>query len=135
MTRLTTACPKPTPRLKKERQPIARTRWLPRSTKAVRAINPVAKARREKAYRKFLASALWQRIRMATFELFDFTCRCGYVDESRTGIGLVCNHLTYARFGGQEIVGEDTECLCRECDKKETTSTRANWMQPRRRAS
>lgn len=73
---------------------------------------------------------------MATFELFDFTCRkCGYEDESRTGIGLVCNHTTYARFGGQEIVGEDTECLCRRCDELETTQTRANWREPKRNAS
>lgn len=73
---------------------------------------------------------------MATFEHDDFECRlCPYVDESRTGIGLIADHVGYMRFGGQEIVGEDTRTLCASCNEKETTSKRANWATPKRKGT
>jgi 5-methylcytosine-specific restriction endonuclease McrA len=131
-----TPCPKPAPREKKPRKPlprntkpIARFSWLKPSSKKIPERNEQKRARREKAYRKFIGSSVWKAIRQATFELQDYSCvLCPYVDESRTGNGLVCDHLTYRRFGGQEIVGEDTRTLCRTCDRKQTKETRANWF-------
>lgn len=128
--------PKPAPRAPKPRKPlprntkpIARYSWLKHSTSKIPERNEQRRARREKAYRKFIGSAVWKAIRMATFILHDFTCvLCGWEDRTRTGLGLVCDHLRYSRFGGQEIVGEDTRTLCRKCDRKQTKETRANWF-------
>lgn len=127
--------PKPPPREKKapkplprNTKPIARAGWLARSTKPIKASNEERRARRRKAFKKFLGSALWQRIRQATFEANDFTCvDCGWEDESRTGIGLVGDHVSYRRWGGQEIIGEDVVTRCRKCDRKVTLEKRANW--------
>ncbi len=136
-----TPAPKPAPREKKPRKPlprptkpIARYSWLAQSTKPIRQLNPEAKARRDKAFRKFLGSALWKRIRMATFEANDFACvDCGWEDETRTGLALIADHETYARWGGQEIVGEDVVTRCRKCNERITVERRANWAQGRRR--
>lgn len=141
---LPTAVPKPRKKAKRPRafgsslpaarKPIARASWLPRGTKPIPKTNEERRRRREKAFKKFLGSSVWRAIRMETFRVQDFTCvLCGFEDRTRTGLGLVCDHLTYARFGGQEIVGEDTRTLCGSCSEKETVAHRANWAQPRRK--
>ena len=107
-------------------KPIGRTSQLRKVGKQ--------RPKREARYRAFMASAAWKAIRWATFLLDKFTCAiCGWRDVTETGSGLVCDHTSYARFGGDEIVGEDTRTLCKECNRIATTSQRANWFQPRRK--
>lgn len=133
--------PKGPPRAKKARKylpkntkPIARHSWLTKSDKPIKASNDERRRRREKAFKKFLGSSVWKAIRLETFKVHDFICvKCGWEDATRTGLGLVCDHVSYRRFGGQEIVGEDTRCLCRRCSDTATVELRANWAQPRRR--
>lgn len=104
---------RPTPGYRMPRSPIARRGKQQPKRKAKAA--------------RFYASATWKRIRLETFRLADFTCAiCGHRDETATGSGLVCDHVHYQRFGGQEIPGHDTRCLCQPCDRKETPRTRAN---------
>lgn len=53
-------------------------------------------------------------------------CRCEYRDASERGKGLICDHLTYARFGHENL--EDLRTLCTSCNAKLTVSERANWQ-------
>lgn len=141
-----TPVPKPAPKVKEPKplrrktplprstKPIARASWLKPSTKKIPKQKGERRRRREKDFKKFLGSAVWKAIRLETFKVHDFTCvKCGWTDETRTGLGLVCDHLTYFRPLGQEIVGEDTRTLCGRCNAKETVAKRANWAQPRRK--
>lgn len=113
----------------KARKPIARE-------------NPERKARRQKAFRARLSRADWRALRLACFARDGFQCvnmpgadcgtswtrigevRCEYVDESRTGKGLVCDHLTYSRFGHENL--DDLRTLCRSCNARATRALRAN---------
>lgn len=58
------------------------------------------------------------------------TTQCWYVDESRTGSGLIADHLTYARFGKELL--SDLRTLCRSCNARFTVAERANWVHPHR---
>lgn len=128
--------PKPAPREKKKpkplprnTKPIARFAWLKPSSKKIPERNEQKRARRAKAYAKFIGSSVWRAIRAETFRLADWTCvLCGWRDDTQTGVGLRADHVHYQRFGGNEIVGEDTRCLCVRCDTKQTKETRANWF-------
>lgn len=114
------------------------------------------RARREAEYKSYLSSAAWKKLRLAVFERDGFRCvsrvpvpvvaavyypeefdvkrgrdgsatiRCLENDETRTGKGLIADHLTYARFGHENL--EDLRTLCRHCNERETVSTRANWQ-------
>jgi 5-methylcytosine-specific restriction endonuclease McrA len=96
-----------------------------------------AKAKREARFKKYLASPVWKKLRLAVFERDGFRCtanvdpgdtqmRCQREDETRTGKGLICDHLTYRRFGNERL--EDLRTLCKNCNDRITTQTRANWM-------
>lgn len=113
---------------------IRRGRGPSRPTPIAKA-NPERQARRRARYAGFLRSAAWRAIRLETFRLADWTCvLCGWRDETETGRGLVADHLSYARFGGREIPGEDTRSLCRACDRRITPLTRTNWATARRKS-
>lgn len=122
---------------------------IKRSRKAIRQVNPVAKAKRTKKYKAYLSSAAWKAKRQERFRLDGWRCvavvcvesvlafegeelamgsryqRCPNVDETRTGKGLVCDHLTYARFGNENL--DDLRTLCKGHDRRETVLHRANW--------
>lgn len=112
-------------------------------------VNVAKKAKRVAANRKFYASAGWKATRLATFEHDGFRCtamiertfssnngigigttevRCWFVDESRTGRGLVCDEIRYTRRG-RERIGVDTRTLCKACNRRETVKHRANHAQ------
>lgn len=120
--------------LKRSSKPIPRTP-LKRSTKPI-AKRGAKKAKRAARFKKYLASAAWKKLRLAVFERDGFRCttinpqwivtRCEFVDETRTGRGLICDHLTYARFGHENL--GDLRTLCNRCNALVTTQTRANWM-------
>lgn len=126
--------------LPKASKPIAR------SMKKIRKVNPDAKARRTKAYKARLARKDWKALRMECFERDGFRCvadlfswcvspdcnghRCPNEDESRTGSGLIADHLTYARFGKELL--SDLRTLCRSCNARVTVAERANWVHPHR---
>lgn len=105
---------------------------------AVAAENPERKARRRKRFQRFFSTAIWRAFRERVFERDGYRC-VRVVDgvlcpQGRaSGTRLVCNHLTYARFGGQELL-EDCETLCVDCDTVVTSQTRANWNSNRRRS-
>lgn len=114
------------------------------------------RAKREAKYKAYLASPAWKKLRLAVFERDGFRCvtrlfapvvaavyyppefevkrekdgsasyRCTNEDESRTGKGLICDHLTYARFGHENL--EDLATRCASCNASLTMQTRANWM-------
>lgn len=98
----------------KSGKPPKRTAYLPRSTKPIAKRGP-AKARREKAYKAFLSSAAWKRIRKAklaeqpTCELMLTGCEW---DER-----LTVHHVRYTRFGGQEQMA-DLQTACRSCHNR-----------------
>jgi len=125
-----------------------------RSSRQLRALvkppKAPAKLKREAKYAAYIRSAAWKKLRLAVFERDGFRCtavhrvqtvlsflgealpmgrprlrRCLFVDETRTGAGLVADHTTYARFGHENL--EDVRTLCRSCNALLTKQTRANW--------
>lgn len=128
-------------------KPPKRLTALKRSTKKIRKANPVAKAKRNAKYKAYLSSAAWKQLRIAVFRRDGWRCtntfrnsaqergwsfvstlpqRCPNWDETRTtGKGLVCDHLTYARFGHENL--DDLRTLCKACNARLTVSERANW--------
>jgi 5-methylcytosine-specific restriction endonuclease McrA len=80
-----------------------------------------AKAKREKKYKSFLSSAAWKRIRKAALERAGYQCERTLSDWDGTPIlrcaeteKLAVHHLTYARFGGNELP-TDLRVLCSIC--------------------
>lgn len=60
------------------------------------------------SYHAYLASDAWQRKRRAVLRRAGYRCeRCGWAGP------LDIHHLTYARFGNEEL--SDLKALCREC--------------------
>lgn len=116
--------------------------------------NPERRARRTAQFKARLARADWKALRLACFERDGFRCtavevpaicdigvagyhrhvvcldRCEYQDDTRTGKGLVADHLTYRRFGHELL--SDLRTLCRSCNARLTVLTRANWQHSRR---
>jgi hypothetical protein len=104
----------------------------PRTTRLARSTAPIAKrgpakARREKTYKAFMASAAWKKIRAAAIERAGHRCEVMEDVEFRVGgtqqtqriafrceatTDLTAHHKTYARFGGKELP-EDLEVQCR----------------------
>jgi 5-methylcytosine-specific restriction endonuclease McrA len=104
-----------------------RNAWLARGTKPIPKVNVAATARRQKKYKKALGSAHWKKLRAQVFAEQGGVCAlCG--EEPTT----ILDHLTYARLGHE--LREDVRGLGDRCNAIETTSKRANWAQPRRRA-
>ena len=109
--------------------------------------NPERQAKRRKANAKYYASPEWQAIRLETFERDGWQCtriitirgavareytgkdaatfRCPFVDESRTGRGLVCDEESYAHRGRPGKTPK-TRTLCTRCSEIETVRLRAN---------
>lgn len=89
--------------------------------KAIRKVNPVAKAKREKRYKSHLSSAYWKALRRERWEMVlrmygDGTCEnCGGPIETLSKAHLA--HLTYARFGHELI--EDVRINCPYCNTAE----------------
>lgn len=123
----------------------------------IKKANPERRARRRKKYATFIRSPEWKAYRLKQFAYDGWRCtalretriaapmdgcgddwrrveRCAFTDDTRTGKGLVCDHLGYQRFGGQEIIGRDTRTLCKACDRRETRLHRANHAQGLSRA-
>lgn len=114
------------------------------------------RAKREARYKEYLASSAWKKLRLAVFERDGFRCvtrifapavaavyypsefevkrerdgsvtyRCTNEDETRKGKRLIADHLTYARFGHENL--DDLATRCSSCNARLTTQTRANWM-------
>jgi hypothetical protein len=99
---------------------------MPRGTKPLPRVNPRQKAARDARYKKALASPHWKALRKQVFAEQHGLCVCG--QEPMT----VLDHLTYARLGHE--LREDVQGLGPICDRRETTSKRANWFSPRRSA-
>lgn len=104
----------------------------------IKKVNPERKAKRAKKFKAYLSSAAWKNLRLARFRVDGWRCtavvplcigefmRCPNWDETGSGKGLICDHLTYARFGHENL--DDLRTLCRSCNARETTGKRANWM-------
>jgi 5-methylcytosine-specific restriction endonuclease McrA len=92
--------------------PPKRTSYLPRSSKPIPKVNAAASARRRAAYRKYLASATWKRIRAQKLgespECEMQHAGCLLTEQ------LTVHHTTYARFGGDELMS-DLQTACRPC--------------------
>ena len=119
-----------------------------KAAKKLRAGNANRKAKRTARYKTRLARKDWKALRLACFERDGFRCtaihevrrvlvfegeetpmgtdnrRCLNIDRSRRGVGLVADHLTYARFGHELL--SDLRTLCRPCNARLTTLERAN---------
>lgn len=106
----------------RNRKPIARKSWLPRSTKPIPQINKRATERRQKAYRAHLASAYWREIRRQAFQRDQGLCWCpdcvqgrkdgvadafepidAWFDTKGRPHGFDTHHVTYIRFGREEL--------------------------------
>lgn len=88
--------------------------------KPIRKVNPVAKAKREKRYRKVLSSPRWKALRLKvwerTWKAGEHCCEaCGLILESISDMQLA--HLTYARFGKE--LDEDVQGQCKQCNQTE----------------
>jgi 5-methylcytosine-specific restriction endonuclease McrA len=116
------------------RRGVGITRTAPaRSTKPIRKENPEAAARRRKAFNARLHRKDWKELRQQCFDRDGYRCTiagCGVTDHTRTGEGLVADHLTYARFGHELL--SDLRTLCKDHNRAETVAKRANWAEPRR---
>lgn len=136
-------------------KPLSRSSQKTKTRKPIPKVNLKAKARRDASYRKYMGSKEWKALRLKVFERDGFRCiykrpwdpriesldeyaemsdarlRCTEVDESRTGRGLICDHLTYARFRHELLT--DLRTLCKNHNAHLTVSGRANWAQPGRR--
>lgn len=109
-----------------KRSPLPpRKAWLARGTKPIRAVNPIAKAKREKRYKKAISSPHWKALRKQVFEEQGGLCICG--QEPMTTL----DHInSYMRLGKE--LREDVRGLGARCNAIETTSKRANWANGRR---
>lgn len=89
--------------------------------KAIRKVNPVAKAKRDKRYKSHLSSAYWKALRRERWAMVlrmygDGTCEdCGGPIASLAEAHL--GHKTYARFG-HELIG-DVKINCPYCNTTE----------------
>ena len=136
-----------TPR--KARSELKRSGALKRE-RPMRQSNPERQAKRRARFKARLNRADWKALRQDVFARDGYRCtalvglirapglpvgyvRCDHTDETRTGKGLVCDHLTYRRFGHELL--DDLRTLCRACDRVTTKATRANWFGNRRKAS
>lgn len=64
---------------------------------------------RKRRYQQFMESDEWKHIRGLKLDLASHRCeKCGVGDP------LDVHHLTYDRFGGDELL-TDLQVLCREC--------------------
>lgn len=64
---------------------------------------------RKRRYQQFMASDEWKHIRGLKLDLASHRCeKCGVGDP------LDVHHLTYDRFGGDELL-TDLQVLCRDC--------------------
>src|SRR5688572_19334905 len=97
--------------------PPRRKTYLKRSTKPVRPFNPDRAAKRLKKYRQFMASVAWQKIRQAKIEQAGGRCEMllsfdGPERRCPETTRLTVHHVTYRRFGGDELM-TDLRCLCK----------------------
>jgi 5-methylcytosine-specific restriction endonuclease McrA len=106
---------------------LKRSSWITRSTKPIPKVNAKRKAKREKAYKSFLSSAKWKQLRKEALQRAGYQCETEFQfspDISNYGMDyewvvfrcpstdrLHVDHLTYARFGGDELP-EDLKVLC-----------------------
>ena len=68
---------------------------------------------RRQAYRDYLKSDDWQHVRKIKLQFADHLCeQCRR--PASPGNPLDVHHLTYDRFGGDELL-TDLQVLCREC--------------------
>lgn len=115
-----------------------RKAWLARGTKPIPKVNAERRAKKAKRYSAHLKSASFRALRLLAFARDGWQCveiidgvRCQFVDESRTGHGLIADHTSYARFGHELL--EDLQTRCRSCDRRCTPLERANHAQGFRR--
>jgi 5-methylcytosine-specific restriction endonuclease McrA len=110
---------------------------ITRSTKPIAQVNTDREARRRKTFRAFFSTSFWRELRERVLERDGYRC-VNVIDGIRcpncrvSGVKLIANHKTYARFGGAELL-EDVETLCEFCNAIATTDERANWKDDRRR--
>lgn len=63
-------------------------------------------------YDQFMASDEWRDIRTVILDIYDHHCaECGATED------LHVHHLTYDRFGGDELM-TDLKVLCHSCHEK-----------------
>jgi 5-methylcytosine-specific restriction endonuclease McrA len=106
---------------------MKRSPMPPRKSRIPR-VNKERRAKKSKRYKAFLSSAKWKQLRKEALERAGFQCeevsrvvysssqamivhRCHNTDR------LHVDHLTYARFGGDELP-EDLKVRCFDCHMK-----------------
>ena len=106
-------------------QPPKRKQFLKRSTKRIRKVNPVAKAKRDKRYKSHLKSAYWKALRLRMWQerledigLEYLVRRCeecyGPIEDFAD---MQLAHVSYARFGHE--LPEDVALNHKWCNSKE----------------
>jgi hypothetical protein len=93
---------------------------ITKKPKALKKVNPIAKAKRDKRYKAHLSSAYWKALRRKvwgrTWVAGEHCCEaCGLILESISDMQLA--HLTYARFGKE--LDTDVQGQCRQCNESE----------------
>ena len=74
--------------------------------------DPSSDSRFSDVYRAYMQSPEWAAKRREALELADYTC--GYCFRKAPSVPLEVHHLTYARFG-HEDVKTDLRVLCIDC--------------------
>ena len=92
----------------------ARKAFIARSTKPIRAVNPVAKAKRDKLHAKDHRSAHTREVRRQAMERAGSRCESpGYGMGCSATETLQLHHLKYPRVRPLEL--RDVRILCKRC--------------------
>jgi 5-methylcytosine-specific restriction endonuclease McrA len=98
---------------------------LPPRKSRIPRVNRQRKSKREKRYKAFLSSAKWKQLRKEAIQRAGYQCEevCQVVFSTARAVllhrchnteRLHVDHLTYARFGGNELP-EDLKVRCSHC--------------------
>jgi 5-methylcytosine-specific restriction endonuclease McrA len=121
--------PKPEPKEKRPRKRLQAKKRLeshkPITRKtAVKKVNKARLDKRTKRYKSYMSSMAWKLKRIACLTRDNWTCQaCGWKDERACFLSeliaprqLEADHLTYARFGHENV--DDLLTLCTACHRR-----------------
>lgn len=120
------------PGLPRRRREIARSA-IETKRGRIPKVNPARRAKKAAKYKAFLSSAVWKRMRKEALERAEYQCEATRVRYSRFTFmemvarceateKLTVHHLSYARFGGDELP-EDLQVLCKYCHDRHSALT------------
>ena len=106
--------------------PMQRGGRIKRGTTPLPKVNARQQAKKRAAYKSYLSSAAWKAIRKAALERAGGRCErectvrenwITWVHRCEETEKLTVHHLTYARFGGDELP-DDLLVLCQSCHRE-----------------